>query len=115
MLRTICLLPRIPAFSALALAALASAGCVANDAPSGNAAEPRTVNLSFECGDGESLTLTGDGASLLVRDSQDASVRVEASPPGQTSRYDADGHALVINNGEALWMKAGAAPMTCRR
>lgn len=104
-----------PSLAVLCLAALLAAGCVANDVPSGPAAPSRAFDLSFDCGDGESLNLTGDGATVVASDSQDTRVWLQASPPDQRSRYDADGHALVLNEREALWMKAGAAPMTCRR
>jgi len=95
----------------------AAAGCVANgDAPvSTGRAEVRMVEMRFDCGEGETLRLTGDGAALVAADSHETVVRLEAAPPGQSARYGADGHALVLNDGEALWMKAGEAPMTCRR
>lgn len=99
----------------LGMTSIVAVGCVANDAPTRPVAQPTSINLGFDCGDGERLTLVGDGVTLLATDSEDVSVRLQAAPPGQTSRYGADGHALVINNGEALWMKAGAAPMSCRR
>lgn len=102
-------------FALLGLTGVFAVGCVANDTPPTPAAQSTSVDLSFDCEDGERLSLVGDGVTLMATDTEDASVRLEAAPPGQTSRYGADGHALVINNGEALWMKAGAAPMTCRR
>ena len=101
--------------SACLLASLAAAGCVVNDGPTGSIEPARAIDLTFDCGDGENLNLAGDGTTLLVTDSQDTRIRLEASPPDQRSRYDADGHALVLNEGEALWMKAGSPPMTCRR
>ncbi|NMG38100.1 hypothetical protein GRZ55_02460 [Chelativorans sp. ZYF759] len=100
---------------ALPLVATLASGCVANGIPSETPSQPRAIDLSFDCGGGERLRLTGDGASLVATDSSATTVRLSASPPGQSSRYGADGHALVINEREALWMRAGATPMTCRR
>jgi len=105
----------ISRFAVVGAAGVVAVGCVANDAPARPVAQSTAVSVSFDCGDGETLSLVGDGVTLRATASGDAAVRLEAAPPGQTSRYGTDGHALVINNGEALWMKAGAAPMTCRR
>lgn len=44
-----------------------------------------------------------------------APVELVAAPPGQQSRYGADGYALVLEGREALWMKAGKAPLACMR
>jgi hypothetical protein len=102
---------------ALLLAFGVASGCVGNGATSEPAAraEPRMGELRYDCGDGESLHLAGDGVTLVATDSQETRVRLHASPPGQDARYGAEGHALVLDGGEALWMKAGEAPMTCRR
>ena len=107
-------LPR-PSVAIFSLAILMAAGCVADDGPSGRGASATVIDLSFDCGDGESLHLAGDGATLLATDSHETRIRLEASPADQRSRYDADGHALVLNEREALWMKPGTPPMTCRR
>lgn len=115
MVRFVAWVQGISWFAVLGLTGVVAVGCVANDAPTRPAAQSTSIEHSFDCGDGERLSLVGDGVTLLATDTENASVRLEASPPGQTSRYGADGHALVINNGEVLWMKAGAAPMTCRR
>jgi hypothetical protein len=42
-------------------------------------------------------------------------VELAASPPGQQSRYGVNGYALVLEDREALWMKAGKTPLTCVR
>lgn len=115
MVRSAAWVQRISWFAVLGLAGSVAVGCVANEAPSRPTAQSRAIDVSFDCGDGETLSLVGDGVTLLATATDDSAVRLQAAPPGQTSRYGADGHALVINNGEALWMKAGAAPMTCRR
>jgi hypothetical protein len=79
------------------------------------ASEASNVNLgTFDCGEGESLTISRAGTALLVSDSQDDSAELAPSPPGQNARYDAEGYALALDGDEALWMKAGQEPMTCR-
>ncbi len=44
-----------------------------------------------------------------------APIELAAAPPGQQSRYGSNGFALVLEGREALWMKAGKAPLTCMR
>lgn len=100
----------------ISVLALTAAACVSeNNGTAPAASQSSNVSVgTFDCGDGESLTIRRTGTVLLVSDSQDDSAQLEPSPPGQNVRYDADGYALALDGREALWMKAGQEPMTCR-
>lgn len=112
---------RFRGLAAALVGAVALSGCV-SDAPNpASVAAPeatydvRMVEMRFDCEEGEVLLLAGNSNELLATDSQDTQIMLQASPPGQTARYDAQGHALVLHEREALWMKAGEPPMTCSR
>lgn len=54
-------------------------------------------------------------ASVRLVEPDGESYVLPASPPTQNSRFGEGGLALVVEGGEALWMKAGSPPVTCRR
>ena len=105
------------------LAALGLAACVAQPASSPRAgggasvagpSQPRTARYS--CADGDTLTIENRGSSIRVM-GPDGTVEEElpASPPNQTSRFGAEHDAVVIDGRDALIMKAGRRPLTCKR
>lgn len=109
----------------LGLAGVA-AGCTGGSVSSqpqivGN--QPRIA--TYRCGeDGGSLRIINTGAAVVVSENavpietgvpEETRYELVAAPPNQRSRYGADGLALVIEGREALWMKAGDAPLTCIR
>ncbi len=69
----------------------------------------------YRCGDEGDLRIENGGSSVRVSFGDADPVELAAAPPGQRSRYGADGYALVLEDREALWMKAGKVPLTCRR
>jgi hypothetical protein len=109
--------------------ALAAASCTGGgtqqQAP--GATQPRVA--TYRCGVDGDIRIVNTGASVLVseylvvleEDSEESGTPGEsrfelvAAPPNQRSRYGAEGLALVIEGREALWMKAGSAPLTCTR
>ncbi len=94
---------------------IALAGCVSeNNGPTGSTEAP-PAQATYDCGDGERLSIRRSAGFLVAENSLEGSAQLEASPPGQTSRYGADGFALVLEGAEALWMKAGREPMVCRQ
>lgn len=111
-------------------AALAAAGCTGGGGPS----QPQIASnqpriATYRCGEDGDIRIVNTGASVLVSeylvavetDTEEASEPGEsrfelvAAPPNQRSRYGAEGLALVLEGREALWMKAGSAPLTCNR
>lgn len=103
--------------------ALALTACVADGsqsltgqelavAPAGPA-QPRRA--TYDCGDDGTITVEAMTSAVRLVDSEGASYDLPASPPTQTSRFGEGNVALVVEGGEALWMKAGREPMTCRR
>jgi hypothetical protein len=104
------------------LGALIAAGCVADSNRNADTGQATVLPamLSYDCGDGVSISVARLGGGVRVEVAQGdepdkASPVLHPSPPGQASRFGAEGHALVLEAGEALWMKAGEAPMACRR
>jgi len=106
------------------------AGCTAAPTPSASRpstpAQPRMA--AYRCGEGGEIRIENFGDMVRVHGPTDAAaandadgpaeaapVELAAAPPGQRSRYGADGYALVLEGNEALWMKAGKAPLTCLR
>lgn len=76
-------------------------------------AQPRRV--TYDCGeDGPIMVETMRGAVRLV-EAEGSSYDLPASPPTQSNRFGEGGMALVVEDGEALWMKAGREPVACRQ
>ncbi len=91
-----------------------------------NAASPPTAALyggpggapygRFRCDGGGMMDVRRAGGSdVAVTSPAGEEIVLPASPPGQRSRYGADGYALVIEGTDALFMKAGDMPLDCRR
>lgn len=94
----------------------ALAGCVAESATHGSeqiATQPRRA--AYECGADGGIVVDNMRDMVTLTDSEGESYQLAAAPPNQSSRYGSDGYALVIEGNEALWMKAGSTPLTCRR
>lgn len=77
------------------------------------AAIPRQA--SYDCGNDGRIIVEGASNAVRLTEIDGSSYDLPASPPTQTSRFGEGGLALVVEGGEALWMKAGKEPMTCRR
>lgn len=110
--------PRLPIGAILlVLPAVLLAGCTTEQParPSPGIASSQPATATYRCGDSGSLRVDSTGASVRVGFGEDEPVDLAAAPPGQRSRYGADGYALVLEDREALWMKAGKTPLTCRR
>lgn len=96
------------------------ASCVAEQPAQGSrtaaeagGAQPRLA--TYDCGEGNRITVENSGGSVRVSEPETADVVLPASPPAQRARYGVDGHALVLDGREALYMVAGRTPATCRR
>jgi len=100
--------------------ALAVTGCVGDQQQTdarADAAELASVmprNATYDCGENGRIRVEGAGNVVRLTESDGSSYDLPASPPRQASRFGGDGLALVVEEGEALWMKAGKEPMTCR-
>lgn len=92
------------------------AACVADNAGTSlttSSIQPRQA--SYDCGGGVSITVENAQNAVRLVDAEGTSYDLPAAPPGQMSRYGEGGFALVLEQRDALWMKAGDEPMTCRR
>ncbi|TIR20641.1 MAG: hypothetical protein E5X34_18015 [Mesorhizobium sp.] len=72
---------------------------------------------TYRCGNGGMITIQNLGSSLRVARPDGSTEEFAASPANQSSRYqEAVTHdAIVIDGREALVMKRGSTPQTCRR
>lgn len=76
-------------------------------------AQPRMAR--YDCGGDGSITVEAMTSGVRLSEAEGDSFDLPASPPNQATRFGESGYALVIEGREALWMKAGKEPMTCRR
>ncbi|MDX8531813.1 hypothetical protein RFM41_08340 [Mesorhizobium sp. VK25A] len=72
---------------------------------------------TYRCGNGGTITIQNLGPSLRVVRPDGTAEEFAASPANQSSRYQeaATHDAIVIDGREALVMKRGSTPQTCRR
>ncbi|MEQ9224803.1 MAG: hypothetical protein RLO15_00480 [Parvibaculum sp.] len=92
------------------------AACVADGpgATPGGVSAPRG-KTTYHCDDGARMTVENRGASVLLTLGDNAPITLPASPADSRIRYGAPPYALLLDHNEALLMKSGAAPNTCRR
>ena len=95
-------------------------GLVGNLADSGLSAAPVASapprRAVYDCGDDGTITVEPMTSAVRLVEADGASYDLPASPPTQANRFgEGSSAALVVEGGEALWMKAGREPMTCRR
>lgn len=99
---------------------LVLAGCVADESQnypvSGFSSGPVQPRLAtYDCGNDSRITVESMGRAVHLIDPEGTSYDLPASPPTQGSRFGEGSVALVVEGGEALWMKAGREPVTCRQ
>ena len=72
---------------------------------------------TYRCGNNGMITIQNLGSSLHVVGPDGATEEFAASPANQSSRYQeaATHDAIVIDGREALVMKRGSTPQTCKR
>ncbi|TPN83734.1 hypothetical protein FJ987_05250 [Mesorhizobium sp. CU2] len=72
---------------------------------------------TYRCGNGGTITIQNLGSVLRVAKADGTTEEFAASPANQNSRYQeaATHDAIVIDGREALVMKRGSTPQTCRR
>lgn len=80
----------------------------------GVASAPRG-KTTYRCDDGARMVVENRGASVILTLDDNAPVTLPASPADSRIRYGAPPYALLLDRNEALLMKSGAAPNTCRR
>jgi hypothetical protein len=80
---------------------------------------PRSAvgTATYRCGNGGTITIQNLGTTLRVVRQDGTTEEFAASPANQSSRYqEAASHdAIVIDAREALVMKRGSTPQTCKR
>ena len=102
----------LAALATMALASCASVDTVATPVDLGPT-QPRVS--SYACADGGSITVENLGSAVRVVDEAGEGVDLPAAPPAQRSRYGEGADAIVLDGGDALFMRAGQTPLTCKR
>src|SRR5690606_22723446 len=100
---------------ALGLTACVADGGQSPTGPGLAAAPERPRSATYDCGDDGTITVESMTSAVRLVDAEGASYDLPASPPTQANRFGEGNVALVVEGGEALWMKAGREPMTCRQ
>jgi len=74
-------------------------------------------SATYRCGNGGTITIQNLGSALRVVRADGTTEEFAASPANQNSRYQeaATHDAIVIDGREALVMKRGSTPQTCKR
>jgi membrane-bound inhibitor of C-type lysozyme len=72
-------------------------------------------HATYSCGPRGALTVDNFRTSVKLVDPEGETVDLPASPATQQSRYGETPYALVLDGNEALYMKSGKEPVTCRR
>ena len=74
-------------------------------------------SATYRCGNGGTITIQNLGSALRVVRPDGTTEEFAASPANQNSRYQeaATHDAIVIDGREALVMKRGSTPQTCKR
>lgn len=76
---------------------------------------PRPGSPAYRCGGGRTLLIENRRSSVVMQDPDGQNLTLPASPAGQTNRYGKKPYALVLEGNEALFMKPGKSPYTCKR
>jgi hypothetical protein len=102
--------------AALLAAAWGLTGCVSQaDGGAVTASVAQPAHATYRCDSGQSLVVENSGASVRLTDPDGEQVDLPAAPATQRSRYGRMPYALVLDGVEALYMKNGRTPLTCRR
>lgn len=108
--------------AALIALSILAAACVAPETsgnaakggtPEGTAAQPRMA--TYSCGEDGSITVESLGSAVRVLGTDGAAVDLPAAPPTQTARFGGSNRAIVLEEGEALYMVAGKPTLSCKR
>ena len=78
-------------------------------------AAPQPRSATYNCAGGGKITIENLGTSLHVLSPDGTAEDLPASPANQNSRYGAAHDAIVIDGREALVMKGGKTPVSCKR
>lgn len=77
-------------------------------------AQPRMA--TYSCTNDVTMTIENLGTSIRLRESDDdVEEELPASPANQRSRFGAQHDAVVLDGREALVMRGGRRPITCKR
>jgi hypothetical protein len=70
---------------------------------------------TYSCGEDGSITVQSLGSAVRVLGTDGVAVDLPAAPPTQTARFGGTSQAIVLEDGEALYMVAGKPTLSCQR
>lgn len=108
-------LAAVAGFTLLLAACVADDHSAQRDGMTTSAAVSQPRYATYDCGEDGRISVESTGSAVRLVDAQGETFDLPASPPTQNSRFGEGGLALVVEGGEALWMRAGKEPLTCRR
>ncbi|HEY5816956.1 MAG TPA: hypothetical protein VIU14_00960 [Mesorhizobium sp.] len=76
---------------------------------------PRAGSAVYRCSGGGSIMVDNRRSLVVLRDPDGEMLELPASPAGQLTRYGKKPYALVLEGGEALFVKPRKPPFTCKR
>lgn len=81
----------------------------------GSVTAPQPKMATYSCGEDGNIAVESLGTSVRVTGTDGVATDLPASPPTQTARFGGENQAIVVENGEALYMVMGKPTLTCRR
>lgn len=96
-------------FSWIPALALAASCAVQTEGPRQGEAGP----IAYRCEDEQTMRITRHADRVVVESPRGLDLELPASPPDQSVRYGESLYAVVVENGEALWMVSGKPPIAC--
>jgi hypothetical protein len=74
-----------------------------------------SLTENYVCANGGTLSVQSTGSTVRVTNPDGLEIELPSSPAGSISRYGKPPYALLMSDGDALWMKAGSPPLDCRK
>lgn len=76
---------------------------------------PRPGSATYRCNGGRKMLVDNRRSSVVLQDPDGEVMVLPAAPAGQFNRYGKKPYALVLEGGEALYVKPRKSPFTCKR
>jgi hypothetical protein len=96
-------------------AACVGAETSSNPNTDGISGGPQPRMATYSCGDDGSITVESLGSAVRVLGTDGTAVDLPAAPASQTARFGGANQAIVLEDGEALYMVSGKPTLSCKR
>lgn len=110
----------LPAFIVFSSVGLTLEACVSDKGAALAVAEtsssqPAQGRTTYRCGDAGAIEVDYATTTVTVVDQEGEQFELAAAPPDQSNRFAQAATALLLEDGEAFYVKAGREPITCTR